>query len=718
MSKHAQTICLIAIITVALAGTVVWLRIDTRPPRWDEASYLSQSLKHHAAFSSGGVGALVKSLFRLDRKRPPLLPALAVPAYLLFGRGAEVAFAVNLLAFVCVILAVYGLGARLVSPGGGLLAAFFVSVYPGVFSLARLFLMDFCDMALVALALYCLIRTEGFSQRRPAVALGVVMGLGLLCRAFFPIFLAGPLGISLYTAWRAEKHSVQEGKPQKPEWQVSSGLALLACLVVAAPWYLTNMVPLALRSLSAAYGAEAVGYGPETPFTVQALASYFVNFTNAHPSPFGIMLFLYAVALLWLKRSSLRSKIPGDGVTLMRTLALLLSSVVLPYVFFSTLPSQDIKNIIPVLPAMAVITACGLSLLHPLALKKGVVGCSVVWLLFQYWLGTYGLAILPSQMGMSLGGNLPPLILLQQGSTLPSGEGVFLPRREHWPITEILSRITGGSVGPKGVQTMLRPATVAILPDHPFFNMSNFDYFSVLQGLPVQITHPGDPRDPDGKNYRLQLLEVDFVVSKTDYAGPQWLNVRNEEILAFLRSPDSGFVEIDPRFPLPDGSQAVLYAASGRPVRQDSLQIQHPTSVRFSDQVELLGYDLKEEGRTSRGRAFLVSYYWKALREIPYDYRILAHVTEESGTKVIQGWDHWPARGRYPTSFWQPGTVIEDRGLYFLSEKIPAGSYPVRIGVYLPSSSERLKVTQAASGTALDGGETRAAIATILIPSE
>jgi hypothetical protein len=657
----------------------------------------------------------VKSLFRLDRKRPPLLSTLAVPAYLLFGRKAEVAFAVNLLAFVCVILAVYGLGARLVARWCGLLAAFFVSVYPGVFSLARLFLMDFCDMALVALALYFLIRAEGFSQRRASIAFGVVVGLGLLCRAFFPIFLIGPLGISLYVAWKTGRYNASEEGQKQSGWQVNGRWALCACLVVAAPWYLTNMVPLALRSLSAAYGAEAVGYGPENPFTIQALANYFVNFTNIHPSPFGMLLFLWAIVLLWLKRSSLRSTIYGDGMTPTLALALLLSSVALPYMFFSTLPSQDIKNIVPVLPAMAVITAWGLFSLHSIALKKGVIGCSIVWLLFQHWLGTYGLAILPSQAGISLGGNLPPLILLQQGSTLPSGEGIFLPRREKWPIAEILLRITGGSVGSKGVRTMVRPATVAILPDHPFFNMSNFDYFSVLQGLPVQITHPGDPRDPDGKNYRLQLLEADFVVTKTDYAGPQWLNVRNEEIVAFLRSPDSGFVEIDPRFPLPDGSQAVLYAASERPIQQALPPIQYPTSVRFSDQVELLGYDLKEEGRTSRGRAFLISYYWKALREIPYDYRIFVHVTEKTGTRVIQGWDHAPARGRYPTSFWQPGTVIEDRGLYFLSDKVPAGSYTVRIGLHLPSSNKRLTVTQAAPEIALDGNETRAAIAALFV---
>lgn len=709
-------ILLIAIIAFSLVNTVVWLRIDTQPPRWDEASYLAQSLRHHAALTSGGVGSLVKSLLRLDRKRPPLVPALAVPAYLLFGRGAETAFAVNLLALVCAILAVYGVGARLVSRWCGLLAAFLVSVYPGTFSLARLFLLDFCDMALVALALYFLIRTEGFSQKRPAVAFGVVMGLGLLCRAFFPIFLIGPLGISLYTAWRASKHSTGAEGLRKPGWQVNGGLALLACAAVAAPWYLTNMVPLVLRSLSAAYGAEAVGYGPDNPLTVHAMASYFINFTNIQLAPFDMVLFLLAVALLWLKRSSLLSTMRGDTATPAYALALLLSAIVIPYLFFSTLSSQDIKNIIPVLPAMAIITAWSLCLLQPPALKKSVIGCSMVWALFQFWMGTYGVSALPRQIGVNMGWNLPPLLLLQQGLTYPPGETPFLPRRGNWHIPDILSRITGGSVGPGRVQTMLRPAIVALLPDHPFFNMSNFDYSAVLQGLPVQIEHPGDPRTPEGKNYRSQLLEVDFVVTKTGDSGPQWLNVYNEEILTFLRSPDSGFVELEPRFPLPDGSQAVLYAANSGPVRHDPPQPQYLAPVRFSDQVELLGYDLKEEGRTSQGRAFLVTYYWKALREVPNDYRIFVHVTEETGTKMIKGWDHSPARGRYPTSFWQPGTVIEDRGLYFLPADLPAGSYTLRLGLYLPAGGERLKVTQVAPGIPLDSDETRVALATIRIP--
>src|SRR5262249_59636419 len=124
----------------------------------------------------------------------------------------------------------------------------------------------------------------------------------------------------------------------------------------------------------------------------------------------------------------------------------------------------------------------------------------------------------------------------------------------------------------------------------------------------------GNPQTAEAKNYRLHLLAVDFVVTKTGDPGPQWLNVYNEEILAFLRSPESGFVEVEPRFALPDGSQAVLYAARGGPIGPPPPSLQEPTPVRFSDQIELLGYKLEEQAQTSRGRAFLVTFYWQAFR--------------------------------------------------------------------------------------------------------
>src|SRR5262249_28008293 len=157
---------------------------------------------------------------------------------------------------------------------------------------------------------------------------------------------------------------------------------------------------------------------------------------NIQPAAVGLVLFLLAISLLWLKRSSLLAEIHGDTTTPVHALALLLSSIVIPYLFFSTLPSQDIKNILPVLPAMAILTAWGLSLVQPSVLKKSVIGCSLVWSLFQFWIGTYGLSALPQQIGIRMGWHLPQLLLLQQGLTYPPGETPFLPQRGNWHIPD------------------------------------------------------------------------------------------------------------------------------------------------------------------------------------------------------------------------------------------------------------------------------------------
>lgn len=703
---------LVALIVFSVINTAIWLWIDTRPPRWDEAAYLRTSLKYHEALTEEGAGGFIRALVEVDRKRPPLVSALAVPVYFLFGKSFDIALLVNLLAFVVLLLAVYRLGTRLASAEAGVLAAFLVATYPSVFSLSRIFLFDFWDTTLVAVSLYLFVSVEGFSQKRASIILGAILGFGLLCRPFFLVFVIGPLAVSLYTIWktRAVQTETQEtnrlviGRYLKP--------AAVSCAVVAGPWYVINALPLLKRSLSAAYGAEAVGYGPPNPLTFQALTSYLITFINWHTTLAGTVLFVLAGAILWRNRSAFAGQKIHTVPSAMHNLCLLFSSVLLAYVFFSTLPSQDQKNITPILPGVAIISAWGLSLLHPVMLKKVVIGVSVVWFAAQFWLMTYGWAALPPVVAVPLGKTLPRLTLIQQGAsdlvTFP-----LSPKQEHWPLYEILLRLTGGEVGPNGVRTLAKPAVVAIIPDHPFFNMNNFDYFATLHGLPVVIEHPGDPRWPAGKEFRTLLLGVDAAVIKTGNPGSAWLTVFNKEILAFLRSPESGFKEIGPRFPLPDGSEAVLYLANDNFVLNEAPPIQFRTPVQFTDEVELLGYDLEEKGIVDGRRAFLVTYYWQALKEVTNDYQVLVHLTEGTTPKVVARWEHAPARGRYPASWWRPGTIVKDQGLYFLRNSLTANEYVMWVGLRRSDSAALLPATSASTIVRLDEEKTRAAVGAI-----
>lgn len=571
-NRRARVWCRIllgAVIAFSLVNTILWLWIDTRPPRWDDAHYLTMSLKYHEALLSGGAMSFLGSLLTVDPMRPPLVPLLAVPAYLVLGRSADVALTVNLLALVVLILATYGLGTRLTSAWCGLLAAVFVSACPGVLALSRVFYFDLADTALVAASLYLLVLSDAFSRKGPTVLCGLAMGLGLLCRAFFPVFMIGPWGVSAYAAWSGRRQSQSPQEPETSRWWVGCVVSLLVAVAVAAPWYVSNMIPLARRSLSAAYGAEAVGYGPENPLTLYAIMDYFNTVANWVG---GALLCASATVIFSRNRSRITTGTSATGLKPSYAFLTLLSSICLPFIVFATFRAQDGKNIVPIVSAVAVASAWGLSLLRRSRLKTALIGMFVAWSLFQLWIWTYtyGLPVLPQTAvaRATILDKLVPFIFRQAPFTLG------LPRRENWKIPDILSSIVDGSGGLHGVRMMARPTIIAVVvPDHELFNQNNFSYFAALGRLPVRVEHPGDPRSPQGNDFKADLLRADFAVVKTGSPGPALLNPHSDEMAQFLRLPESGFVEIPPRFLLPDGSEAILYAASGRPSGSDVLRI-------------------------------------------------------------------------------------------------------------------------------------------------
>jgi 4-amino-4-deoxy-L-arabinose transferase-like glycosyltransferase len=565
-SKPHSVLCpilLVALIAITLLNNLIWLHIDSRPPRWDEAHHLTMSLRFHAALTSGGVATFARALVEVDPVRPPLVPALAVLAYTLFGKSPDTALAVNLLAFTVLILSVYGLGARLASPWSGLLAAFFASTSPPLVSMSRVFYVDFCHAALVATALYLLVRSHGFSLRRPSLAFGAVAGLGLLCRPFFPMFIIGPWGVIVYKAWRGSLVPSDTGGQRECRWWVNALLALMLSAAVAGPWYLVNMIPVVRRSLDTAYGMEAALYGPASPLSLHALLSFLINFTNA-ATMLGVALFLLGAIVLWIRRPAPISEERPGPANIDPGPSFVLSSVVVPLIIVSTARNQDLKHLLPVVPAMALTSAWGLSLLKPALLRNAVIGCGICVSLFAWWITSYGWSSLPWGTGVMVRRDLPKLLFFEQGS--PTGYFTFaLPRRENWRIPEVLERVVRGAEGPNGIHSMARPAVLAVIPDHPLFNAANFEYFALLQGLPVRVVRYGDPRDPEWAAYRTQLLGTDFAVVKTGDPGPERVNIHQAEMIQFLRSTTSCFVETSPQFALPDGSEAILYAMSRGP---------------------------------------------------------------------------------------------------------------------------------------------------------
>lgn len=88
------------------------------------------------------------------------------------------------------------------------------------------------------------------------------------------------------------------------------------------------------------------------------------------------------------------------------------------------------------------------------------------------------------------------------------------------------------------------------------------------------------------------------------------------------------------------------------------------------------------------GQPLSIDLFWQAPVPIPANYTVFVHLLDEQG-RLAAGADAPPDGGRFPTSAWKPGEIVEDRH----SLAVPAtarGAYRLEVGLYEPASGRRL----------------------------
>jgi hypothetical protein len=137
-----------------------------------------------------------------------------------------------------------------------------------------------------------------------------------------------------------------------------------------------------------------------------------------------------------------------------------------------------------------------------------------------------------------------------------------------------------------------------------------------------------------------------------------------------------------------DDATEVLLA---KPLQQH--QPGQPLQVRFTDQVELVGFDLSPV----IDDAFYVSLYWRALKPFEHDYTVFVHLRDEANTNVATA-DHQPYNGLVPTSRWPVDGVVKETIRFNLPADLADGSYRLLVGLYAPDTAERLPIEGDTSG--------------------
>ena len=104
------------------------------------------------------------------------------------------------------------------------------------------------------------------------------------------------------------------------------------------------------------------------------------------------------------------------------------------------------------------------------------------------------------------------------------------------------------------------------------------------------------------------------------------------------------------------------------------------TTIRFGDQISLLGYTLAPTETVRGGMTLHPILEWRAERTMTTRYVIAVQVIDTRG-HVWANDEREPHDGKSPTNHWQVGKTIRDQSTLALPPTMPAGEYQVAIAL-------------------------------------
>jgi 4-amino-4-deoxy-L-arabinose transferase-like glycosyltransferase len=250
-----------ALLIVAVIANVWWVeRFRTGfPLDIDESRYVSFSLTLNEDLSRGDLGDIWTDL-RDEVDFAPLLPAVSVPVFTVFGEDLNNAFLTQLAFLVLLGLATFGIARRLVSAPLAALATLVVLTVPGVIDFSRSYQFVIPSTALVVCATYALLASEGLARRGWALAWGALLGLTLLSRTMTLAFVPGQLAAAAWMLY-ARRSAIEPRLTRRR--LVNLGLGGLAMVLVALPWYSASGGTVFRYLTGFGYGAESTAFGAE-----------------------------------------------------------------------------------------------------------------------------------------------------------------------------------------------------------------------------------------------------------------------------------------------------------------------------------------------------------------------------------------------------------------------------------------------------------------------
>ncbi|MFC1666684.1 ArnT family glycosyltransferase [Candidatus Omnitrophota bacterium] len=527
---------LIIISLFHIVNNSIVLHQDQSVPVYDRASHILSGYeiyKDYNIVSPHGLQKAYSYFYNIaGGYYPPFFYLTSAPLFYLVALNSDFALYANILYLFILMFSVYGIGKNLYDSKVGVLSAFVVSMFPGIFAFSRVAFLELPLTAMVTLSIFLLLSTEHFRKRWLSFLFGLSIGLGMLTKWSFVVYVIGVLVYYVFI-------SIKDNPEDRKKFLLNISLALFIAFIVSAPWYIANAIKLIKNIL---------------------LISTWEGAYTGKPLLFHLLFYIRSLYLYQMYPFLFLLFTPLFFKHLIRKKWVIVLWLIAPFILFTVLTNKDVRYTMPMLPAIGIIIAS-----EAAQLRKGILVTVCSFLLFQFFLLSY----LPTSVFNSMQLRTHPFgidfnyaeykdsdPLFETGILFPDRRG-HMRREQARQIVSVFKRHKGRDNDSLKVLFT--------------FNIGKI-YYSVLFALAQENLRPlvhcpamkdmafiGEFLKKDF-NYDNYLLKHDIIVTKSGYKGGN--GTRQVDVLgkldkAFFRNKDS-FVLID-SLENDDGSKVCIY---------------------------------------------------------------------------------------------------------------------------------------------------------------
>lgn len=526
-------LALVALTVIFVTLSIRWSGLDNSPPAWDQGLYLYQATKLHFVLLEGGVREFLTAVFNLDRGRVPLILMLVQPAFYVFGPVLDAAVITLNLCWFLLAWALFGIARELAGSSQAGKASFFTltlfGLYPLTVMLTHNFLVELLLTSLVCASLYSILMLEKKRSIGWSIVSGFFIGLGLLTKVTFVVFVFPVLLLTAFVVCRSTsfKYSVRIVVP-----------GVLAALVIALPYYVYNFREILNLTvfLSSKGLAELYGFGEV--LDVSTILNYWMSMFYSPVFAIVLLVLAFAVAQLFRHGRLRFSVVRGYHLVVLGLW------FVLPLFLATFGQIKDPRYLFPALLPLFIVA--GIALARPGSRRLAWCGFALISILaLPGFLYSNGLLNKHSLTRIS---QLPGLRMVELADVPPD------PR--DWQAERLVTAMVGALAG------SFDNGKLIFLGGNRYYHLRLLDYQGLRQGARfdyVTLPYYANPgMTVEDAIAFIKGAEAAGVLFKTGANWPEFSSRLDKRIVDVL-GRDPGYEEQQLNVVQPDGSRFVLF---------------------------------------------------------------------------------------------------------------------------------------------------------------